>query len=139
MPSGALFVALGALGFAADPATWDAAWEFVNADLSPSPMPAANAVYRMIKKYGDDVPERLTPSVQDYFWTVLCNFEPVCVDAWRAKATTPSPSPQANGWWHDAWATRESHHARDPESYADDIYDYDYSTNLYYWDGDETP
>ena len=121
MPSGALLVALGALGFAADPETLDAAWlrEFVDAEPSPMPSPSANAVYRMINKYSADAPQRLTPSVQDYFWSVLCNFAPACVDAWRTKKTAPSPSPEANEWWRDAWATRERHHARDPESYAD--------------------
>ena len=47
-----------------------------------------------------------------------------------------------NNWWHDAWATRARHHARDPESYDGfdyENYDYVYSTNLYYWDADETP
>lgn len=209
MPSGALLVALGALGFAADPATWDAAWEIVNAEPSPMASPSAKAVYRMLYREGIDAPQRLTPSTQGRFWSVLCNFLPACEDAWRAKAAAPSPSPEANGWWHDAWATRVRHHARDPESYADlwesplteadvsyepfgrlrsneypydyvydydyeystwpwgvvdadpspalhnftgaftevwhtdgfdyENYDYDYSTNLYYWDGDETP
>jgi len=123
MPGGAVLVALGALGFAADPATLDAAWvraEFVVAEPSPMPSPSANAVYRMINKFSGDTLQRLTPSVQDYFWSVLCNFKPACVDAWRVPSVaTPSPSPEAKGWWHDAWATRESHHARDPESYAD--------------------
>lgn len=159
----------GAHGFAADPdpEIWDEAWRIVDASPLPSPSGGRNGgrataetrtyrrvhnLYRMLRKDGADAPQHLTPSVQGFFWSVLYNFTGAFTDVWHTDApgvTTPSPSPEESyeeyDYEYSTWPWEVVNADPNPspvlrrDDFDYDINDYDYSTKLYYWNGDETP
>ena len=194
----------GAHGFAADPdpEVWSEAWRIVDASPLPSPSGGRDGgtrfaaartyqridnLYRTLRRDGADAPQRLTPSVQGYFWSVLYNFTGAFTDVWHTDAPRlePSPSPEPpyeeDDYDYSAPSTEadfsyESYEAYEafarlrsnehpyeeeydyeystwPWEFVDadpspvlrsdefdyDVNDYDYSSKLYYWNGDETP
>ena len=166
-----LGVCPGAHGFAADPdpEIWDEAWRIVDASPLPSPSDGRDGgrataeartyrrvdkLYRTLRKDGADAPQRLTPSVQGFFWSVLYNFTGAFTDVWHTDAPSvaaPSPSSEAlyeeydYDYEYSTWPWEVVNADPNPspvlrgDDFDYDIDNYSYSTKLYYWNGDETP
>ena len=145
----------GARGFAADPDPefWSEAWRIVDASPLPSPSDGRDGgratveartykridkLYRTLRKDSADAPQRLTPSVQGFFWSALYNFTGAFTDVWHTDAPSvavPSPSSEAlyeeYDYGYSAPLPEADFSYEHPHDY---VYDYDYDYSAWPWE-----